>query len=597
MKQLIITALLIVGFHYQSFSQCVAAPVPNDACYNQVITADPFCCNTLWDGLCQSAYDACAAPCPVVAPVPNDACYNQVITNDSYCCNTAWDAVCQSAYDACAGSGTNPCSSITPLIGCGTSTGASLSGTGTWDIGACGFSTPGAELIFSFTATSSGIHSLNITSISGGFIDFMWVDAAAGCSTGAGWSCISDISTTGNYGAMNWTAGNTYYILLDAEGTGAYSVTFDVDCPNPGTPAVAGDCNVAIPVCTNLAFQVDPSGYGSIDELCTSCTSNPSTNPASANDGCLLSGELNSTWFTVNVAAGGQLEFSFGAPGGGNCYDWIMWSYDPNTCTNIINDTQAPVTCDWNSPCDSYTGMASSVPAGGYAGNFQPTMSVSTGDQYLICFSNYSSALTTVPLDFFGTADISCTLLPVELIEFSGNNTDGYNELNWNTAAEINCSHYVLERSEDGIHFQDFLQVQGAGTDLDGQAYRAQDFKPFKSITYYRLRQVDYNGDSKTSDIIAIATESTDFQFKIVSGYPNPANEQFHVQVLAQQSDALEITVCDFTGAVVYTSSVPSIEGMNLIEVPVKHLKDGMYMLRVKDERTKEADIIRFAVE
>lgn len=52
-------------------AQCAAvAPVPNDACYQQVITNDPFCCNSSWDGLCQSAYDNCSGEPPPPPPPP-----------------------------------------------------------------------------------------------------------------------------------------------------------------------------------------------------------------------------------------------------------------------------------------------------------------------------------------------------------------------------------------------------------------------------------------------------------------------------------------------------------------------------------------------
>lgn len=578
----------------------VVAPVPNNACYQQVITNDTYCCNTAWDAICQGAYDACNVPppCPVVAPVPNNACYQQVITNDPYCCNTAWDAICQGAYDACigGGGGTGPCASITPLIGCGTSTGANLSGPGTWDMGTCGFSTPGTEMIFSFTATATGVHTLNITSVSGGYLDFMWVPSTSGCSTTAGWNCISDVGFTGTYGSMLWTAGVTYYILIDSETTGATSVTFNVDCPNPGTPAVAGDCAVAIPVCTNLAFAVDPSGFGATNELCTYCVANPSTNPAGVNSGCLLSGELNSTWFTVNVAAGGTLEFSFGSPGGGNCYDWIMWSYNPSTCANIINNTQPPVTCNWNVPCNSFTGMASTPPVGGSTGNFQPTMNVNTGDQYLICFSNYSSALTTVPLDFFGTSDISCTLLPVEFLSFEGEANSNFNTLTWVTGAEINSSHFVVERSKDGLVFDAFSQTAGAGMDLNGNTYSTKDFKPFSGLTYYRLKQVDIDGKFRYSNVISVSnTQETSFE--IIAGFPNPTSDEFNVQVFSPGTGRVAYQISDVRGTVLLRDSYVSTGGVNTITLPVHLLGKGVYIVRATSESTGESDVIRFTVE
>ena len=80
----------------------------------------------------------------------------------------------------------------------------------------------------------------------------------------------------------------------------------------------ADDCSDAINICTNANFQVDPNGFGDIDEL-EGSISNPNSNPASSNGGCLLQGELNSTWMIINVASSGTLEFTIGTPipGGG----------------------------------------------------------------------------------------------------------------------------------------------------------------------------------------------------------------------------------------------------------------------------------------
>ena len=179
--------------------------------------------------------------------------------------------------------------------------------------------------------------------------------------------------------------------------------------PVSGQFTTASDCVDAVNICTDATFAIDPSGSGAIDELFFSVVSNPSTNPASSNSGCLLSGELNSTWMVVNIASTGTLEFSFGASGGFGCLDWIMWPFNPSACDDIINDVLPPVRCNWNAPCENFTGVADNLPPGGSSGNFEPGLPVVAGEQYLICLSNYSSQSTNLPLNFFGSADVSCT--------------------------------------------------------------------------------------------------------------------------------------------------------------------------------------------
>jgi hypothetical protein len=84
---------------------CIAPPSGvdvNSAAYASVIANDPFCCNTVWDGICQNAYNDLIGGCSVVPPagvdVESDA-YATVIANDPFCCNTAWDGICQYTYN------------------------------------------------------------------------------------------------------------------------------------------------------------------------------------------------------------------------------------------------------------------------------------------------------------------------------------------------------------------------------------------------------------------------------------------------------------------------------------------------------------------
>jgi gliding motility-associated-like protein len=177
-----------------------------------------------------------------------------------------------------------------------------------------------------------------------------------------------------------------------------------------GGAITASDCSNAVNICQNASFQIDPvTGSGSVTEFQTGTVSNPSINPGSGNSGCLLAGELNPTWMIINVAGTGTLEFSFGQDNGIGCFDWIMWPYTANSCTQIINNQLAPIRCNWNGMCEGFTGVSSPPPPGGDISNFEPELNVTAGQQFLICLSNYSSQVTNLPLNFFGTANVSCT--------------------------------------------------------------------------------------------------------------------------------------------------------------------------------------------
>src|SRR5690606_32431411 len=90
-------------------------------------------------------------------------------------------------------------------------------------------------------------------------------------------------------------------------------------------------------------------------------------------------------------------------------YDWAMWPYTPSTCNNIFNNTLPPVSCNWNASATGGTGMGP-VPAGGQPGNYQPSIPVTPGMQFLILISNYSGVNTLVSFTSTGTASLTCGL-------------------------------------------------------------------------------------------------------------------------------------------------------------------------------------------
>lgn len=150
--------------------------------------------------------------------------------NTTAACGT--DGSCHTGVVQCTScpGAPDPCTSIA-TINCATPTTAALSGSGLWNVTACGFSTPGPEKVYSFTATATGVHNLQVTTTnSGGFIDYYFKAASGGCSS-TGWTCIDDIFSpvTATIGTL--TAGTTYYILLDAETTSPVTHTFQINCP------------------------------------------------------------------------------------------------------------------------------------------------------------------------------------------------------------------------------------------------------------------------------------------------------------------------------------------------------------------------------
>ncbi len=95
-------------------------------------------------------------------------------------------------------------------------------------------------------------------------------------------------------------------------------------------------------------------------------------------------------------------------------------------------------------------------------------------------------------------------VLPVEMLAFSGTSQGSVNHLSWVTATEWNNDFFALERSMDGAYFTEIGRIKGHGTTSDSYTYQFEDGDVTGTLNYYRLRQTDFNGSFRYSEIIAI---------------------------------------------------------------------------------------------
>ena len=244
------------------------------------------------------------------------------MTLNANCVGCGTGTTCLTTTITCNSCATGPCASVSPISGCGQAFTLTTTGASSFISTLCATATPGLEQMYSYTATSTGNYSFNVSSVTGGGYVIGW--KTGGCSA-TGWNCAGVATTPGSVGPIALTAGVTYYFVMDATSTAASGITFSLTCP-AGGPTTAGDCVVAANVCSNASFAIDPNGFGAINEICDAgtCAANPATNVnGSTNPGCLLSEELNSTWMIVNVLTGGSLTFQLGTPSSGtsNCLD------------------------------------------------------------------------------------------------------------------------------------------------------------------------------------------------------------------------------------------------------------------------------------
>ncbi len=455
------------------------------------------------------------------------------------------------------------------------------------NVGICGSGSTlylgGNEALYSVTPTTTDNYVINYA---GQSYSSIWV--YSGACPAAGGMCQGSVSGTGTAQSLvvTMTAGVQYWIIFDTWPTpqspcpGTFSITVSSVPP----PVTASDCILAVPVCTNIDFQIDPNGFGNTNEIpplgsygnpdygIFSFTP-PYYNPwGTYNEGCLRNEELNSTWMVVNVLTGGSLAFTFGGLGTQTgFYDWAMYPYDASACGAVASNALAPVRCNWNGVSFGGTGLATTPPAGGDPSNFEPPLNVGANTQWLICFSNWSSVTTTVPLQFGGTAGVSCSPLPVELLSFEAKAIDRDVALEWVTASELNSSHFDVERSGDTGTWEKVDVVDAAGNSQMPIRYATTDHAPLPGLSYYRLRTVDLDGSFKFSPVVPVQL----IQDALLC-YPNPSNGAFMVSSVP---DGAVIDVRDALGRLVAVDVLPGATGNT--QVKLQSPTPGVYSVRV----------------
>lgn len=176
---------------------------------------------------------------------------------------------------------------------------------------------------------------------------------------------------------------------------------------------------------------------------------------------------------------------------------------------------------------------------------------------------------------FFDYVDFTTVSLPVEWLNFEGRKEKNQNILLWSTASEINNSYFIVERSLDGKTFISIGNVSGNGNSNSEKEYQFTDVENFNETVYYRLIQVDFDGQHNNSKIIAVGKDKgqNDITFNI---YPSPNNGDFIIRFNRFRHEYM-IDIADVIGRSVYQSSGTTTDG----KVEVKDFTKGIYIVRL----------------
>ncbi|MGB1019259.1 MAG: T9SS type A sorting domain-containing protein [Chitinophagales bacterium] len=166
--------------------------------------------------------------------------------------------------------------------------------------------------------------------------------------------------------------------------------------------------------------------------------------------------------------------------------------------------------------------------------------------------------------------------LPVELLSFSAEPTQAETvALLWKTATEIANDGFEILHSTDAENWRSIGFVKGNGNTNEANTYDFMHKNPASKLNYYKLKQIDFDGQYEYSDIVRVNIKSGLMNTEIIAVYPNPLEDELNIDFEGE----INIEVVNITGEVLIKSQEKMIN--------VKTLSSGIYFLRIYSENNE----------
>lgn len=201
---------------------------------------------------------------------------------------------------------------------------------------------------------------------------------------------------------------------------------------------------------------------------------------------------------------------------------------------------------------------------------------LTVGQTYRICYT-LQAACSWDSL-VYPYAYTTSSALPVEFVSFGAVPFNKKIKIYWSTASEENCMEYVLERTSNAVDFIEIARVKAAGNSTGLLNYRAFDDSPLEGSNFYRLKQIDFNGDYTYTKLVAVKFSSVSNDLSIV---PNPAQSLAKINFNASGSFPAMLRISDMRGKLVINKQFLSQEGFNELGVNTNELNEGIYSVQL----------------
>ena len=293
-----------------------------------------------------------------------------------------------------------------------------------------------------------------------------------------------------------------------ASPTTATSSSTTMNVTSNVTPSVSISGTSSICTGTSVTFTATPTNGGSSPSYQWKLNvSNVGTNSTTYTNAALVNGDViscvmtaNNTCQTTSTGTSNSITMSISQPsvGGTVASDQSVMSGGNASTINLTGNTGSVTKWQRSTVLDfsTFTDVVNTTTSvsGASMGGITETIYYRAVVQNGTCPSVNSSSVKITVVNG----------LPIELLYFKGDPHIVYNKLYWVTASEINNDYFNIYRSVDGVYFKNIFTVKGAGNSSNNSYYEVIDKEFDPTINYYVLRQTDYDGRWKESDIISV---------------------------------------------------------------------------------------------
>lgn len=191
-----------------------------------------------------------------------------------------------------------------------------------------------------------------------------------------------------------------------------------------------------------------------------------------------------------------------------------------------------------------------------------------------ILFISSTSTVYVDNLYFYKTS-----VVPVRFSSFRANCLSNAILLEWTTEFEMNNKGFLVERSIDGTNWAQVTFVNPSAETGTIKRYSAKDLTPVKGISFYRIKQVDFDGRTILSSVQKISFNET----IPLALFPNPAQDKITITLGEVEHNNSRYYIISTEGKVVKTGTVNKNPGNAIITLDVNSLARGSYYFCLQD--------------